>query len=153
VSGQTRNLRSVLRTAGCRITGQRKLLLELMQIHSGHLDAHELYRLARERDPRLSLSTIYRTLGLLHELGLVNELHLGEEHHHYEIAPAAAHHHLVCASCGKIVEFGSSLTEKLTAAVAREHNFEITEASIDLTGYCADCRAARRRGEAANPQS
>jgi Fur family transcriptional regulator, ferric uptake regulator len=132
-----------LHKSGRRMTGQRKLLLELIQAQSGHLDAHELHRLAQQRDPEISLATVYRTLAVLRDLGLVAELHLGEEHHHYELKPQAMHHHLVCAGCGEVIEFRSSLADKLQRAVAREHDFEITEVQVDLVGYCAKCRAAR----------
>jgi len=146
VAPLTTSPKQLLRSAGCRVTGQRELLLEVIQAQPGHLDADELYRLARQRDPKLSLSTVYRTLRLLHDLGLVDELHLDEEHHHYEIKPTAAHHHLLCLGCGQIVEFSSPLAERLKVAVAREHDFEITAARIDLTGYCARCREARQNG-------
>jgi Fur family transcriptional regulator, ferric uptake regulator len=122
------------------MTGQRQLLLELIQEHGGHLDAHELYRLASERNPRLSLSTVYRTMNLLRDLGLVNEVHLGEEHHHYELRPTTEHCHLICASCGKVVEIRSPLIQQLKAAVSKRHDFEVAEAQVDLIGLCADCR-------------
>lgn len=135
-------LHNTLREAGRRLTGQRQLLLEVLQEHGGHLDAHELYRLARERDPHLNLSTVYRTLGLLHDLGLVDEQHLGEEHHHYELRTTSTHYHLVCGACGAVVEFASPLVEALKAAVAQEHDYTIADAQVELLGLCAACRAA-----------
>jgi len=77
--------RKALNVAGMRVTNQRALLLELIRQGKGHLDADELYRRAREKQPRLSLSTVYRTLQLLKKLGLVEELHFDENHHHYEV--------------------------------------------------------------------
>lgn len=139
------HLRDTLRGSGRRLTGQRRLLLELLQQHGGHLDARELYRLAQERDPRLNLSTVYRTLGLLRDLGLVDEQRLGEDHHHYELRTSAAHYHLVCQSCGSVVEFTSPLVEQLKEAVGRELDYTITAAQIDLLGACAACRAAAGR--------
>lgn len=136
-------LKASLRAAGRRVTAPRLLLVELIAAQEHHVDAHELHRLAQARDPRLSLATVYRTLALLRELGLVDELHLGEEHHHYEIRPADTHHHLVCAVCGRVIEFVTPLADALRAAVAQEHDFEITEARLDLVGTCASCRAAR----------
>jgi Fur family transcriptional regulator, ferric uptake regulator len=135
-----RPLKSTLRTSGRRLTGQRQLLLKLIEEHGGHLDAHELYRLASERNPRLSLSTVYRTMNLLRDLGLVNEVHLGEEHHHYELRPTREHFHLVCMNCGKVVEIGGELIEQLIGTVAEQHDFEITEAQVDFVGLCGDCR-------------
>jgi Fur family transcriptional regulator, ferric uptake regulator len=133
-------LKSTLRTTGRRLTGQRQLLLQLIQEHGGHLDAHELYRLASQRNPRLSLSTVYRTMNLLRDLGLVNEVHLGEEHHHYELRPPSEHCHLICVNCGRVVEIGGELIEQLKATVAEQQDFDITEAQVDLMGLCAGCR-------------
>lgn len=133
-------LKSKLRTTGRRMTGQRQLLLQLIEEHGGHLDAQELYRLASEQNPRLSLSTVYRTMNLLRDLGLVNEVHLGEEHHHYELRPSSEHYHLVCINCGGVVEIGGQSIEQLKAAVAEQHDFEITQAQVDLVGLCGECR-------------
>ena len=69
---------------GKRVTGQRRLLLNLIQEAEGHLDADELYRQAKEREPKISLATVYRTLRLFKDLGLIEERHFVEEHHHYE---------------------------------------------------------------------
>lgn len=143
----TSPLKSKLSTTGRRLTGQRQLLLQLIQEHGGHLDAHELYRLASERNPRLSLSTVYRTMNLLRDLGLVSEVHLGEEHHHYELRPSREHCHLVCASCGKVVEIGCDLIQQLKVTVAEQHDFEITEAQVDLVGLCGECRWKEGQGD------
>ncbi len=132
--------KGLLSSAGRRATSQRTLLLELIRGAQQHLDAPELYRLARERDPRISLSTVYRTLTMLKEMGLVNELHFAEEHHHYEVKPPAEHFHLVCLGCGRVVEFESPLTAQLKAELTARHDFEITSTAIDLAGYCSDCR-------------
>lgn len=138
----TSRLRVSLRASGRRVTGQRRLLLALIQEHDGHIDAHELYRRARVLNPRLSLSTVYRTVRLLREIGLVDELHLGEEHHHYEIRSSALHHHLICARCGRVTEFRGPFTEALVASVARENDFEVADVRVELTGLCASCRVA-----------
>ncbi len=135
-------LHDTLHEAGLRLTGQRRLLLEVLQEHGGHLDAHEVYRLARERDPHLNLSTVYRTLGLLRDLGLVDEQHLGEDHHHYELKTPATHYHLVCNVCGAVVEFTSPLIQDLETSVGHEYDYVISDAQVNLLGVCAACRAA-----------
>ena len=81
------NTRQVLNTSGLRVTSQRALILEVIRRGQGHLDADEVYRRAREKQPRLSLSTVYRTLQTLKKLGLVEEVHFDETHHRYEIKP------------------------------------------------------------------
>jgi Fur family ferric uptake transcriptional regulator len=130
-----------LRARGKRITSQRSLLLEIIRQSDCHLDADEIYRLARERDPRISLSTVYRNLNLLKDLGLVSQLHLDEEHHHYELRDDADHYHLICSSCGRVIEFDSALVQRLVTQVRDEKDFVVERAHVDLTGTCAECRA------------
>jgi Fur family ferric uptake transcriptional regulator len=129
-----------LRAEGKRITPQRSLLLDVIRRSKGHLGADQRYHLARERDPRISLSTVYRNLNLLKELGLISRLHLDEEHHHYELKDAANHYHLICSSCGRVIEFDSSLVEQLMADVSAEKDFVVERLRIDLTGLCVECR-------------
>jgi len=129
--------------SGQRVTSQRRLLLDLLRHSEGHLDADELYRLAKEREPRLSLSTVYRALSLFKELGLVEERHFAEEHHHYEVKRKREHHHLVCLGCGKVVEFQYPFTKQIKESVSRRSGFEILNASVSLEGYCERCRQER----------
>ncbi len=125
---------------GQRVTSQRRLLLDILRRSEGHLDADELYRLAKEREPRLSLSTVYRALSLFKELGLVEERHFAEEHHHYEVKREREHHHLICLGCGKVIEFEYPLTKRMKEDVSRQCGFEILNASVSLEGYCERCR-------------
>lgn len=123
-----------------RRTCQRALLLELIRKAEGHPDANELYRQARERQPGLSLSTVYRSLRLFKELDLVEEHQLDGARRHYEARPATRQHLLVCLSCGRVIEVKCPSTERLKTRVAREEGFEVTEAEVHLVGYCPQCR-------------
>ncbi len=133
----------VLSSAGLRATGQRALILKIIRRGQGHLDADEIYRQARQKEPRLSLSTVYRNLHKFKEQGLVDELHFDEGHHHYEVRSAAEHLHLVCLGCGRIVESTSPLPHRVFREVARANRFKVTEAEIRLSGYCPDCQQDR----------
>jgi Fur family ferric uptake transcriptional regulator len=145
VTTESANLETTLHATQHRVTGQRRLLLEIIRSQGEHLDAEELYRLASLDYPRLSRSTVYRTMRLLRDLGLIDEVHLGEDHHHYEIKAPVHHHHLICLRCGHVLEFSYPWAEELAAVVARQHGFEIQEIQIDLTGYCASCRGMMNR--------
>ena len=138
------NARRVLDVPGIRITNQRALILEIIRQGQGHLDADEVYRLARKKQPRLSLSTVYRTLQKLKKLDLVAELHFDEAHHHYEIKPSTEHHHLVCLGCGKVVEFECPTSQKMKEDIAREKDFQVTSVEVQMTGYCPTCRQGRK---------
>ena len=139
-----RKNREVLNTAGLRSTSQRALILEIIRQGQGHLDADEVYRRARRKQPRLSLSTVYRTLQTLKKLGLVEELHFDEAHHHYEIKPSTEHHHLVCLGCGKVIEFECPMSRKIREDISREMGFEVTNAEVRMTGYCPTCRQSKQ---------
>lgn len=123
-----------------RITNQRALILEIIRQGQGHLDADEVYRRARQKQPRLSLSTVYRTLQTLKKLGLVDEVHFDEDHHHYEVKPATEHHHLVCLGCGRVVEFQYPLARLVKKNVPEARDFEIAGSEVRITGYCPACR-------------
>ncbi|MBN1366911.1 MAG: transcriptional repressor [Dehalococcoidales bacterium] len=127
------------------VTTQRHLLLELISQAKGHLDADELYRRAKEKEPRISLATVYRNIKLFKELGLIAESNLGEAHSHFEIRRTAEHHHLVCLGCGRVIEFKSPLIARAVAKMRQEHGFDITSAEMKLEGYCPQCKKEKRK--------
>jgi len=138
------NNRELLNAVGLRNTNQRSSILDIIRRGQGHLDADEVYRRARKKQPRLSLSTVYRTLQTLKELRLVEEVHLDEMHHHYEIKASKEHHHLICLGCGKVVEFECPMSLKMREDVSRENGFEVISTEIRMTGYCPNCRQGKQ---------
>jgi len=120
-------------------TSQRRLLLELLHDVEGHIDAKELYRRASARDESISPATVYRTLNLFKELGLVDEMRLDKVRCYYEIKQSPEHQHLVCQGCGKVIEFQNPLIGELIEAVRRQHGFNVTKAELYLEGYCPGC--------------
>lgn len=138
------NSHRVLSVPGLRITNQRALILEIIHHGQGHLDADEVYRRARDKQPRLSLSTVYRTLRRFKELGLIEEVHFDEAHHHYELKPLVEHHHLVCLGCGQVIEFHYPLSRYVKRNVPEAKDFEVVETEIRMTGYCPRCRQDRK---------
>jgi len=125
-------------------TSQRRLLLSIMQEAEEHLDAKELYRRASERDASISLATVYRNLHLFKERGLINERHLGQARCYYKMKRLGEHQHLVCESCGQVIEFESPLIRKLVAEVERKNNFSVTKVDLYLEGYCHRCKDEKR---------
>ena len=123
---------------GQRLTPRRLLLLDLLR-RGGHLDTDELYRRAKEKEPRLSLSTVYRNLQLFIRLGLVEEHHFDNAHSCYEVKTDAGHHHLVCLNCGKIIDFEYPLSQKMKENLEARNEFHITGTKVLLVGYCTDC--------------
>ncbi|MFC1873645.1 Fur family transcriptional regulator [Chloroflexota bacterium] len=133
------NRRRKLGAAGMRATNQRALILDIISRGGRHLDADEIYRRARAKLPRLSLSTVYRSLQRFQEMGLIEKLHFDDEHHHYEVRTAAEHHHLVCLGCDEVVEFPYALSRYLKRNVPEVKGFGIVSAEMKLTGYCPEC--------------
>ncbi len=143
------HLETTLHATRRRVTEQRRLLLEIIRANGEHLDAEQIYELARKQNPRLSLSTVYRTLSLLRDLGLVDEVHLGEDHHHYELKSADVHHHLICSKCGRVTEFSTFLADELAGSVGDQHGYDVQEVRIELVGLCDQCREAQEAAETA----
>ena len=135
--------RTALVAAGARGTSQRALILEIIRQREEHLDADEIYRHARAVQPRLSMSTVYRTLQTLKKLGLVDEVHIDDTHHHYEAKQAAEHHHLVCLGCGRVIEFNYPLARQIKKVVPDARGFEFVSTELRAMGYCSQCRQKR----------
>jgi len=139
------NLKKDREIYGHSMTAQRRLLLELLRDAEGHIDAKELYRRASVRDESISPATVYRSLNLFKELGLVEEMRLGKVRCYYEIKQSPEHQHLVCQGCGKVIEFQNPHFQKLIEAVRREHKFNITKAELYLEGYCPECEQKEKK--------
>jgi Fe2+ or Zn2+ uptake regulation protein len=125
--------------AGQRLTSQRLLLLELIEQTEGHLDVYEIYRRAKERNRKLSLSTVYRALRLFTDLGIVDDLQY-DQHHYHAAKLSSEHYHLVCLNCGQVVEFESPLVDTLKESVGSSYSFDVTRGEVNLSGYCQRCR-------------
>jgi Fur family ferric uptake transcriptional regulator len=138
-----REVPEVLSGAGFRWTHQRQVVLDVLIASQTHLDADQIYRLARRSDPRLSLSTVYRAVGILRRHGLVRELHLGAGPHRYECGPDGAgraeHAHLICAGCGRVQDFTSPLLDRLRLDAQERYPFNLTRATVEINATCLDC--------------
>jgi Fe2+ or Zn2+ uptake regulation protein len=126
-----------------RATNQRALVLDIILHGGGHLDADEVYRRARKKQPQISLSTVYRALRSFKKHGLVEEIHFDEEHHHYEAKSGREHHHLVCLNCGKVTEFQYPLSRFVKEKVPAARGYEIIGTEVRMTGLCPECRAKK----------
>lgn len=138
---QSEGITQILQASGRRLTSQRRLLLEVLNEYHGHLDAEAIYALAKKRDPNISLATVYRTLKVLKEVGVVQERILDREgqRHHYELT-TEAHYHFTCLKCGRVIEFESALIEQASDELAKRLQLDVVHARVHLDGYCPDCR-------------
>jgi len=143
-----RDLTSELEAKRIRLTSQRRALIETIQEATTHLDAANLLKLARERDPNINRATVYRTIELLKKMGMVDELdlmHLNGEKHYYEAKTQQDHLHLACFDCGEIHEFATTTFERLKQEIAEENQFEIQVVRLEVGGLCRSCTAKNKK--------
>jgi Fur family ferric uptake transcriptional regulator len=138
---------SVLKAKGLKLTAQRRTVMAAISRMKRHFEAEDLIDDLRARKQRISRATIYRTLPLLVQAGLVREVHSSDRHAHYERALLSDHHdHLVCTKCGTVKEFVDPRIEKLQLQVCAERGFEPLRHRMEILGVCRRCqRTAKRR--------
>lgn len=131
-----------------RNTKQRSVLLKIINESCGHLDANQIHQRAMQELPRISLATVYRNLRMLKENGLINEVHIDETHHHYEVKPEKEHYHMICILCGKVEEFEFPVEDEISRRKKELKGFEIDSIEMTITGYCKKCKdkSASRKG-------
>ncbi|MGB7331807.1 MAG: Fur family transcriptional regulator [Terriglobales bacterium] len=139
------SLMKELAARGVRMTSQRRLLVGIIQDSPRHLDAATLLDLARKQDPDIDRATVYRTLGLLKDRGLIDELdlmHIQGEKHYYEAKTSRDHCHMACFRCGAIMEYTSSSFEKLKKEMVKQSGFQIRVVRLEVGGFCKRCQRA-----------
>jgi Fur family ferric uptake transcriptional regulator len=138
-----------LRKKGLKVTRERTALFDEIFSTHRHFDAEDLVIRMRDRGTKVSRATIYRTLELLHECGLVGRVRLNEEKYRYERLRKGEHHdHLVCSNCGKVIEFIDAAIEKRQEAVCKEYDFAATSHSHQIRGICSACRKSAAKTSA-----
>lgn len=134
-----------LRKAGLKVTLPRLKILELLETsHLRHMSAEDVYKTLLEQGEDVGLATVYRVLTQFEAAGIVERHHFEGGHSVFELRDNAHHDHLVCTSCGKVVEFKDEVIEERQRRIAEEHGFSLTEHALYLYGMCQDCLKAAR---------
>ncbi|MFV1974191.1 MAG: Fur family transcriptional regulator [Candidatus Scalindua sp.] len=132
--------RDYVQSKGLKFTPERQAILNHVFECHGHFEAEELLIDMRKSNKRVSKATIYRTLALLVNSGLLREVIFGEKHAHYEHVYGHEHHeHLVCIGCGKIIEFTDERIEKFQEEICIANKFKAESHKFQIMGYCVDC--------------
>lgn len=128
----------------------REIILDVLSRASRHMSAKDIYASLYAADPGIGLTTVYRTLELLHRLGFVQKVDAGDGQCRYELKSEGRknyhHHHLICTKCGKIVDYRDFIQEELELVkktedtLAKKHNFLIQDHNIEFLGLCDKCR-------------
>ncbi len=129
----------VLHKRGYRLTPQRYLVLSVIQEANGHIRLEQIAERVQTLNPRVSLSTIYRTLELLSELDLIQENHLPGEPSHYEMAQGKSHHHLVCKKCKTMIHLDDALLGDLHERLQGQYHYHTLSLGLLAAGYCDAC--------------
>jgi Fur family ferric uptake transcriptional regulator len=146
-------LQARLRERGQRLTPQRLLILELVYARGDHITADELLIEAQQRYPYLNVSTVYRTLELLRDVGIVAETDLGDGVRQFALLSDDRHHHLVCLNCGHVLDIGDDLLGTLRERLVADYGFVARIDHLALFGLCSYCAAASPAGATAAAES
>ena len=129
--------------AGYRLTEPRRSLAALIADQGGHFTAAELVRTARARHLGVGRATVFRTLEVLAELGVVERLDLPSGEHAYVGCEPAHHHHVVCSQCGRTSEIDDAGLRPVMREVARQTGYRVDEHRLEVFGLCPTCQVAR----------
>ncbi|MDF1738421.1 MAG: transcriptional repressor [Verrucomicrobiales bacterium] len=132
-----------IRQRGMRRTGQRDVIVEAAFANDDHFTAEELMDKARRIDPKTSRATLYRTISLLLECGLLREIDLGKDERVYDpnFLDSPDHNHLICIDCGKVVEFEDDNTAVLIDCITRRLGFRPASKSMRIEACCDRLRS------------
>ncbi len=131
---------AILRQHGYKLTPQRRAVIGTIASSQDHLTPAAIYEKVHQDHPDIGLVTIYRTLEILGELGLICELHAGGSCHSYTISASGHHHHLICANCGRVVDFTGYNLSDLEQRLSLETGFEVKDHLLEFTGLCQACQ-------------
>ena len=131
-----------LHERGFRFTPQREMILEVLHHTPAHSTAEEIHNRVQEVSSRVDITTVYRTLELLQELEFVNVIDMGAQGHRFELVGVnPPHPHLVCRSCGRILDLGPEELLPLATQLEERYGFTADVAQLTLQGLCAECEA------------
>jgi len=141
------------RGCGYRLTIPREAIIDILSKTSEHLSAEDIYLAVHKVYPNIGLTTVYRTLELLVQLGLVVKFDFGDGRARYELTEGPKgrlhHHHLICANCGRIIDYTDFIDEELELlrktekGLEKKFNFKITNHLIQFYGLCEDCQRGK----------
>lgn len=135
---------SLLRNHSYKLTPQRQTILQLfLEQEDCHLSAEELYILVKKQNPEIGLATVYRTLDILAEIGVLLKNDFGDGRTRYEFSRKDEqhhHHHLICLECGNVSEFDDDLLESLETVIMKRNKFKVKDHDLKFYGYCNKCK-------------
>ncbi len=145
-------MREFLRTKGFKMTPQRELIFRSFFELGQHVSVDELHEKVRQKDRSVGYSTVWRNLKLICQVGLAEEVNIGDGITRYDRITRTPHGHLFCLGCKKFIEFNVEQVVGILAETAGEHKFSPEGFKIEIQGYCEKCREKKERiGKAGKP--
>jgi Fur family ferric uptake transcriptional regulator len=135
---------TALDRSGYRLTDARRAVAQLIADQVGHFSAADLVAEAQARRLGIGRATIFRTLDVLSEVGVVERIDLPSGEHAYVGCAASHHHHVICSRCGRATEIEDAGLRTLVREVARQTGYRVDEHRLELFGLCATCQADTR---------
>lgn len=132
-------LRRVLQAGGYRMTEARRVIFEALVDSGGHVSADEVAAAVHRREPGVGRMTVYRTLELLRQLGLVQPVYQGTGAAHYVLMDQGHHHHLICSGCDRVIEFEECIAQEMERVLAERFGFKIQGHLLEFYGTCRAC--------------
>jgi Fur family transcriptional regulator, ferric uptake regulator len=124
-----------------KLTPHRQLILDIFLDNEGHRSAEDIYRMVREKDPRIGYTTVYRTMKILADCGLARSIDLADGITRYEHLYNHEHHdHMICMECGNSIEFYKPEIETLQDEASAQLGFKVLDHKLQIYGLCKDCR-------------
>ena len=135
-------LKKIVKQKGLKYTEQREIVLDILLHAKEHLTAEEVYNEIKKKylNSNIGIATVYRALSFLEEVDLITSINFGTDGKKYESNSKSHHDHLICTSCGKIIEFMDDEIEKRQDKIAKKNKFRIVSHSMQLYGTCESCQ-------------
>lgn len=134
-----RNIESILKDKGYKLTGQRRMIIEAFEECPAHYTAQEIFEKVKALNPNINFSTVYRNLELLCRLGAIHKLNISSGVSHFELKHDVHHHHLICLKCGDMQSIDLCPYNEIKDARLEEMGFVPVEHKFEIFGYCKKC--------------
>jgi Fur family ferric uptake transcriptional regulator len=138
--------KTLLKQNALKFTKQRELILKFLYDNDGHFTPEDIYMLIKKAYPdvNIGIATVYRTLTLLENEGIASSISFGTQGKKYELGLKSHHDHLICSSCGDIIEFFDETIEAQQEKIAKKYNFLMTDHTMKIIGLCEKCQKNKK---------
>ncbi len=137
---QKNAFRKFLVSSGLRLTREREAVVDEVVDRRGHFDPEELHYALKGKGGKVSRASVYRTIPLLVDAGIIQKVENTDKHAHYELVLGRLHHdHMLCTRCGKVIEFYSDELERLQERLCKAEGFRGNSHTLEIKGLCREC--------------